>query len=263
MSSGRKIFRLLKFLEDLKKLFIYFYKTPDAVKILKGMILLSGFFYHIMDNLVWGVNVGILNEFLVGDIRYKMSKNFFSLIRNWIKLIMDCIKIKKYVSYDKFNEEEIISKFNKEMSSFKINSNYNTIKQTLENRAKIRMKTLDIIHSSLRICMISYNLKLEPLYSISHPVYIALFGLSQVSISIFKHLVKISEYSNTYSIYGHFEINKSSSLEKLLIDTNLNEDQIFRPDYFDHYYIDFNKDYSEKSEKIIKYIPKRLNFEEE
>ena len=98
MSSGRKIFRLLKFLEDLKKLFIYFYKTPDAVKILKGMILLSGFFYHIMDNLVWGVNVGILNEFLVGDIRYKMSKNFFSLIRNWIKLIMDCIKIKKYVS---------------------------------------------------------------------------------------------------------------------------------------------------------------------
>jgi len=261
MSSGRKIFRFLKFLEDLKKLFGFFYKTPNAVQILKALICLSGFFYHMMDNLAWAANTGIIDEFFVGEIKWKMSKNFFSLIRNLIKLITSGMKVSKYISYDRYNEEEVMSEFNKEVSNFKLQSHYNIIKQTLENRAKIRLKSLDMIHSFLRICMLAFNLKIEPFYSLSHPLSIALCGVLHASISIYKQLSKFSPH-NSYSVYGGFSLKKSSSLvEKLLID-NRNEEEILEEGYFDHYYIDFNKDYSTKSEEIMRplHIIRRKSF---
>ncbi len=251
MSSGRKIFRLLKFMEDLRKLCGYFYKTPDAVQILKAFICLFGLIYHILDNIVWAANTGIIDEFLLGEIRWKMSKNFFSLIRNMIKLIMDVLKIRKYISHDRYNEEEILTEFNKEISNVNRHSHCNIIKQTLENRVKIRMKSIDIAHSSLRICMLSYNLKIEPFYSVSHPVYIAFFGVLHASISIYKQLSKNSDLRNSFSIYGFIEKGKNSgSLEKLLID-NRDEEELFSDDYFDNYYIDFNKDIIERLETQI------------
>ena len=241
MSSGRKIFRFLKFMEDLKKLYSYIYKTPDAVQVLKAMLCLSSFFYHIMDNLVWAANTGIIDEFLLGEIKWKLSKNFFSYIRNWIKITMDCIKLRKYISYDRYNEEEILNKFNKEMSKFKVQSDYNIIAHALKNRAKIRMKSINIMHSALRIYMLSYNLKIDPLYRLTHPIFIGFLGVIHASISIYKNLSK-SDFTNTYSIYGFSERNVSS-LEKLLIDEKSDYYYILEEDYFDNYYIDFNKDF--------------------
>jgi hypothetical protein len=245
MSGGRKIFRFLKFMEDLKLLYAYLYKRPHSINVLKALICLTGFFYHLMDNLVWAVNIGVLNEYLIGEIRWKVSKNFFSLIRTVIKLFLDCLKLKRYIYDDICNEQEIQSEFNQQLFNFKKVCQYNIIKQTLENRAKLRLKALDIVHSTMRICMRTFSLKIEPFYSYSHPIIISICGVVQASISMFKQLTKESDYKSI-SIEGFSK--KGSSLEKLLIEER-NEREIFEENYFDNYYVDFNKDvifYSEK-----------------
>ena len=89
--------------------------------------------------------------------------------------------------------------------------------------------------------MLSYNLKIDPLYRLTHPIFIGFLGVIHASISIYKNLSK-SDFTNTYSIYGFSERNVSS-LEKLLIDEKSDYYYILEEDYFDNYYIDFNKDF--------------------
>lgn len=245
MSGGRKIFRFLKFMEDLKLLYAHLFRRPHAVNVLKALICLTGFFYHIMDNLVWAVNIGVLNEYLIGEIRWKVSKNFFSLIRTIIKLFLDCLKLKSYVYYDICNEQEIQTEFHQQLLNFKKDCQYNIIKQTLENRAKLRLKALSIIHSTMRICMRTFSLKIEPFYSYSHPIIIYICGVVQASISMFKQVIKESDYKSI-SIEGFAK--KSGSLEKLLIEDR-NEREMFEENYFDNYYVDFNKEISNTSDK--------------
>ena len=80
MSNGRKIFRFLKFVEDLKKFYSYLYDSSfDPITILKAFTTLSACFYHFLDNLVWASNVGMINRIISGELKWKTSKNFFSL----------------------------------------------------------------------------------------------------------------------------------------------------------------------------------------
>lgn len=65
MSQGRKIFRFLKFLDELKTI-QNFLKTTNKPLILKVLITLrhvSSFFYYILDNTLWGVKTGVLKYF--------------------------------------------------------------------------------------------------------------------------------------------------------------------------------------------------------
>ena len=87
MSSGRKIFRFLKFIEDIKQLYTFLFQTPTAIRILKVLMCLSSLFYHVMDNVVWAVNVSIIDEYIIGEIRWNMTMKFFALIRKILLLI--------------------------------------------------------------------------------------------------------------------------------------------------------------------------------
>ncbi len=62
MSQGRKIFRFLKSLDELKTI-QNFLKTTNKPLFLKVLITLrhvSSFFYYILDNTLWGVKTGVL-----------------------------------------------------------------------------------------------------------------------------------------------------------------------------------------------------------
>lgn len=89
MSQGRKIFKFLKFLQQIKAIQKNLKKQKSwAYKFLSISINIMAFFYYFIDNTLWAINIGILSE-LVGketENRYKRYKNSFSLVKFILKL---------------------------------------------------------------------------------------------------------------------------------------------------------------------------------
>lgn len=234
--------------------------------IFKALMHLSSMFYHIFDNLVWSSNVGVISEYFVGDIKLKNTKNSFSLLRNLIKIVMDINKFKSLYVVNKKNEEEVYEEFEKNVENFKTHLHSKLLTQMIEVRGKLRRKVLDIIHSTLRICMLIYSLKFEPFYSNLHPILAGFCGMVHSVISLYKVLYdnkdcisSTSTFKKTLSGLGRgktFEkgkMKKRKSLEEIIdeMDEVNNETTILDYNYFINYYVDFNKDFPTDPRDII------------
>lgn len=271
MSNGRKIFRFLKFIEDLKKFWSYLYDSSfDMFTILKAFTCLSACFYHFLDNLVWVSNVGMIDRIITGDINWKSSKNLFSIIRTLIKLVTYFINFKGYYYNSWINNDQIVD------------DNYEKIvNETIKNRSKLRMLSLDILQSLLKLCTSLYSLKFQPISNLFHPIIVSFCGIGYCIISLLKIYLKTQDKQKkmlrsfykssndvltkskdnillgdvtscinlTYntgikSKQSHFEL---SCLEHVPNHKLMNDDS-----YFENYYIDFNKDYPMVSELVLK-----------
>ena len=246
MSNGRKIFRFLKWLEDIKTVYYYIlYKDTSITNISKGLMSLSSFFYHIFDNFVWSNNVGIMGEYFVGEIKHKNLKNFFSLLRNLIKIVLDFYKFKSLYYINRQNEEEVSEAFDKRVENYQAEIYNKILTHTVEVRVKLRKKILDIVHSFLRISMLLYSLRAEPFYSNLHPIFIGFCGMTHSIISLYK-------------VFQNLDKNEQPERHKstlhVLVDENernIKQKMIFDEDFFENYYIDYNKDYHLDPKKII------------
>ena len=116
--SGRKVFKLLKFVEIYKE-FIYLAgdnKTNELWDTLKSVwstrqisansyevldntikivIKLSGFFYYMLDNMLWVVNVGVISKRVALYSTMKSWKNIFSLVYNYFQMFRSIIGLFK------------------------------------------------------------------------------------------------------------------------------------------------------------------------
>jgi hypothetical protein len=263
MSRGRKIFRFMKWLDDIKEIYYYIiYKSTSLRNIFKAMMCMSSFFYHVFDNLVWFNNVGLMSEYFVGDIKLKNAKNLFSLLRNIIKIVLDILKFNYLYYLDKQNEEEVFEIFEQPVENFKPDDLDNKIlKQALEIRAKYRAKLLDIIHSFLRICTLLYSLRLEPFYSNVHPIFTNFCGMAQSIIALYKALFVKNKDIKEFEYAHNDEMKKGkkkSNLQAILRDEDHENDHgklLMENSYFENYYIDFNKDFpTEPKEVLLNYI---------
>lgn len=262
MSSGRKIFRFLRWLEDIKSIYYYIvYKDTSIRNLFKALMNLSSMFYHLFDNLVWSSNVGVISEYLVGDIKLKNTKNVFSLLRNLIKIAVDVHKFNWLYIVNRKNEEEVFEAFEKRVENFQTHLHKKLIDQAIEVRSKLRRKALDIVHSFLRICMLVYSLKLEPFYSNLHPIFTGFCGMLHSIISLYKTLYdkensfhKFESRVNLKS-KGNITNKRKKSLEAIIDELEelpeSDGQKILRDDYFDNYYVDFNKDFPTNPKDVI------------
>ena len=264
MSNGRKIFGFLKFVEDLKKFYSYLFDSSfDIITILKAFTTLSSCFYHFLDNLVWASNVGMIDRIITGNLNWKTSKNFFSLLKTLIKVVTNILNFKECMknTWDTF-EKEI-----KNLNDEKI------LNDTLKNRSKLRMITLNIIQSIIKLITLFYSLKFEPFYSVLHPIIVSLCGVIYCVISIFKlyyknknmqhkmlrNLRKSTEnlsnhYGSTIS-QNNFTLNRFKRLQSFecsLLERQPNQRIIYDKNYFANYYLDFNKDFPTITDYVIK-----------
>lgn len=102
MSQGRKIFKFLKFLEQIKAIQKNLNKQKNwAYKFLSISINIMAFFYYLIDNTLWGINIGILSEIISKSTenRYKRYKNWFSLGKFLLKLLRNIINLILRVKY--------------------------------------------------------------------------------------------------------------------------------------------------------------------
>lgn len=108
--SGRKVFKLLKFVDEYKelvyqiksidyrqiylaflKVFAPSYLGPDqkvnakvvCANILLTLTKISSFFYYFLDNLMWIASVGMIPDKVYNRNRWKYWKNVLSLIKNY------------------------------------------------------------------------------------------------------------------------------------------------------------------------------------
>jgi len=203
MSQGRKIFRFLKFLDELKTI-QNFLKTTNKPLILKVLITLrhvSSFFYYILDNTLWGVKTGVLSEYVDHDTYkvWKYKKNWFSLFRNILQLTINLLKWDMSNTKHRMYTSELQSMRNKIVQTD--DESYDVIRLLIRRRRKRRYQMLEVIHSVLRLVMLSKSLKL-PGYSHLEPVFVAFCGLTSSVMSLFKaftekqKLLKIEENNN-------------------------------------------------------------------
>jgi hypothetical protein len=261
MSNGRKIFGFLKFVEDFKKFYSYLFNSSfDIITILKAFTTLSSCFYHFLDNLVWASNVGMIDRIITGNLNWKTSKNFFSLLKTLIKIVTNFLNFKECMknTWGDIDHDKKDERF---------------LNETLKNRSKLRMITLNIIQSLIKIVTLFYSLKYDPFYSFLHPIIVSLCGVVYCVISIFKLYYKNKEIQHKMlknirkSSENLFNTNAASisqnnlvlnhfarlkSFECSLLERQPNQRLLYDENYFDSYYIDFNKDFPILKEKVLK-----------
>jgi hypothetical protein len=267
MSQGRKIFRFLKWIEEIKLIYYYIvFKDTSIRNLFKALMNLSSMFYHIFDNLVWGSNVGIWSEYLAAEIKLKNTKNSFSLIRNLIKIVLDFYKFKSLYFINRKNEEEVFEAFEKRVEQFKPEVHNKMLIQHMEVRARLRIKVIEVVHSFLRICMLVYSLKIDPFYSNLHPIFAGFCGMLHSFLSLYKALYDPvdtgkqigSKVKSENDIKKHNKTKSRRSLEMIIseIDEYQTYERLLDEEYFKDYYLDFNKDYPENPKNLLKYKKK-------
>lgn len=271
MSNGRKIFRFMKFIEDLKKFTSYLYDSSfNFYTVLKAFTTLFACFQHFLDNLVWASNVGMINPIITGELGWKTFKYFFNILKTSIKLVTNLINFKFYYYNSWINNENEIK-----------NENYEKLlNETFKNRSKLREITVDIVQSILKIITLIFSLKLEPIYSYLHPIIVSLCGIVYSVLSLIKIFIETDEdqkkivktfkgsfeNNSTNNISGLNNLNciskpanlnplsrcRRSSLFELSLVERAPNHKLFDENYFDNYYIDFNKDFPLVPEMVLK-----------
>jgi hypothetical protein len=88
MSNGRKLFRILTFIDEINKIeeIIHTWKGPDTVKRLELASSVFSFFYSILDTFVWAADIGIISKSIYSfNIKWKKTKDAMSLVRNLLQ----------------------------------------------------------------------------------------------------------------------------------------------------------------------------------
>lgn len=99
ISNGRKIFRLLLFLNEMAELndLIKFKKYETPMRILKIISTCCSFIYYLTDNLVYLANLDFVSPFVPGlksRLKWKQIKNWFSLTKTILEIIIALYAIK-------------------------------------------------------------------------------------------------------------------------------------------------------------------------
>ena len=195
LSNSRKIFRFLNWMDEIMQ--IYYYLTFHGSNnskwgdILKALMHSCSFFYYLMDNLVFYSNIGLISENNM-FISLKNIKQYFSLLRNIIKMYVD---IRKYFV--------LTSKMTILLEKINLSSKQDKEKDLLDSIIKMRSSLLYlklcIIHNFIRIVIILCSLKIWPFFNLIHPIFASFLGLIHAFITFYKEILDIVKINNEQS----------------------------------------------------------------
>lgn len=89
ISNGRKIFRLLLWLNEISEIenIIKNKKLNGLLKVMKIISTICSFCYYVADNIVWLVGLGYVNPRVLG-YKWKSIKNTFSLAKTILEIFI-------------------------------------------------------------------------------------------------------------------------------------------------------------------------------
>lgn len=110
LSSGRKVFKFLKFVDEFKNIFDLFLKEKKHgffVFLVELVGKVCGFFYYLLDNVVWIANIGMIKKFVFKNVKWKRIKDLFTLVKNWASLIKSLLVWYRSIMQEKKIIEEL------------------------------------------------------------------------------------------------------------------------------------------------------------
>lgn len=198
-SNARKIFRFLNWIDNINLIYYYFIfkseKKDNLNDILNGVMNCFSFLYHIFDNLVWYSNLGLINEYFLGDFSIKTIKRGCSLIRILFKIILDTRKymkikniLRKVDDNHFFGNEKLIQVDDKSSMPFDNTNSLSLI-------SKVRKYKISLFHSYIRFLMLIYSLN-TPAINRLNPILYDILAIFHSLISLYK----LFKYSNDIQI---------------------------------------------------------------
>lgn len=185
IKNARKFIRLLKWVEEIGLLQEKLQRKLNVALGLKVIRHCFGILYFFIDNFIWFVHMGIIDE---GNWHHTIEnvKDFISLVRYLFRII-----IFLYTSHEKANEEDSLSckLFNKR-TTIKYNTyEHSTLSKIIKTRQKRRYHSIEMTINILRILMLLKSLKL-PGTSLMSSIFKSICGIVSATFSLFKLLTR-------------------------------------------------------------------------
>lgn len=185
LKNGRKFFRLLRWLEEMsrvEKKLKTCSKPADLLILIRHCI---GVVYYFLDNVIWGINIGLLWEVGNNNSRLENTKDTLSLIRYLMRMVIFCITFHSKLMKEKFLRIDLLTLPKKEvlLNGQALELTHSLIKA----RSKRRFQTLEMFINVLRIIMLSKSLRFPGTERLSG-VFYSMCGVISVALSLFKLL---------------------------------------------------------------------------
>lgn len=199
MKTGRKFFRLLRWLEEMGRVEDKLQKSLTTAVLLKLVRHIAGVFYYLLDNIIWTVQIGIVKEFKDhSNWRLDSIKDALSLLRYILRIGIflftthsKALKEKKLrlelLNYCPYKEIK--------MNSYPFILNCSMIKA----RSKRRFQAIEMMINVCRVIMLVKSLRLPGSDKISD-VFYSVLGVTSGGLALFKLLTHKSSPLVTYNI---------------------------------------------------------------
>ena len=185
IKNARKFIRLLKWVEEIGLISDKIQRKLSIDLTLKIIRHAIGVCYFFIDNVIWFVHMGILEE---GTLHHSIesAKDFMSLIRYFLRIV-----IFLFTSHSKANEEvTVCCKLFNSRSLIKLNTYEQTLlKKLIKTRQKRRFHSFEMIINILRILMLFKSLKLPGSKMMSN-IFKSTCGIVSGTFSLFKLLTR-------------------------------------------------------------------------
>ena len=230
LSSGRKVFRLLKFSDELSSIIKYTRGSKKTTLFQDILFYSSGicsFFYYLLDNIIW-----------LSSKKYKFlsrMKDLFSLARCIIEIWKWFYEIAK----DLKNEEKILKKLGLYDGFFVSDTeeSYGLIRDLIKLRRQMSFYVLDLVTNMLRVFMLFKSLKFYGSFYLD-PIFVELWGVFSSFFALLKSIKKKS-----------FEKNEKRDKDKTEKKAKIYEVEKKSKDLFDINNIEMSVDDSDVEER--------------
>lgn len=186
MKSGRKFFRLLRWMQEIsrvQKKAKFPMKTGVALKLIRHV---AGVLYYFLDNLTWIIQIGIVSEPLENaNWRLESTKDAMSLIRYILRIAIFLVYTHSRARKEKDLRIDLLANPNREIKPNGFG--YMLTCSMIKARCKRRFQLIEMMINIFRIIMLIKSLRLPGSKKLSK-VFYSVCGTISGALSLFKLL---------------------------------------------------------------------------
>lgn len=158
MKNGQKVFRLLRWIEEIGSIDRSLNKAADLLSFLTFLRHLFSIFYYVFDNIVWVAEAGVISKYISDPLwKWENAKNVFSLMRYFLLVVITMLKTNKIVTKEKSRSEALVKN---QLIVNQGSEGESLVNQLYKIRYKRRYNMLSLIKNVLRIFMLYRIIKL-------------------------------------------------------------------------------------------------------
>ena len=198
MKSGRKFFRLLRWLEEMSRVEGKLKQNLKPVILLQLIRHIAGVWYYFLDNLMWIIQIGILSEPLeASSSRLESTKDALSLTRYILRIVIFLMTSHSKAGKERQLRMELLAIPGRDI---RMNSSgYTLTCRVIKARSKRRFQAIEMMINIFRVIMLLKSLKLPGSKKISN-VFYSVCGVISGALALFKLLTHKSSPVINYSI---------------------------------------------------------------